>query len=332
MPEARCLLHRTGEREDLTNVPNSFAFLREWCRFAQTQYYIRVLVQRVSSMSVERKLREIVYVDLDLAQEMLEVIDGGRLVKVSEGRSRSSERKGTGSLGLAALGAALRASVGSGASDSRSQETSGSPLGQYGRLLQALEERGLVTEVFGSDTQAWAGIQEGEFVACSVIASIAPFQSFLLQVDEFITAVGQLSAFMPIEQVSQFELSERQMKQLQAVFVAQRGIPVLMQPADSASVGRRFWGFLKTAGAEGGTTLRRQQIEGERTVVGRVRRVLRKGQSVDLLQVGPLSLPREQVREMMRSLQKMPFGREVRLSDLKISAPAVELQVISLVV
>jgi len=213
-------------------------------------------------MPVERKLREIVYVDLDLAQEMLEVIDGGRLVKVSEGRTHASEKKATASLGLAALGAALSGSVGNDNSDSRSQEMAGSPLGQYGRLLQKLEERGLVTEVLGSDAQAWAGIQEGEFVACSVTTSIAPFQSFLLQVDEFISAVAQLSAFLPKEQVAQFELIETQMKQLQAVFVAQRGIPVLMQPVDSVSMGRRFWGFLKTENGSGdGVTRRQKQIE-----------------------------------------------------------------------
>ena len=284
-------------------------------------------------MPVERKLREIVYVDLELAQEMLEVIDGGRLVKVNEATTHASEKKATASLGLAALGAALSGSVGNNSSDNRSQEMAGSPLGQYGRLLQKLEERGLLTEVLGSDSQAWTGIQEGEFVACSVTASIAPFQSFLLQVDEFISAVAQLSAFLPKEQVDQFELIEKQMKQLQAVFVAQRGIPVLMQPIDSVSIGRRFWGFLKTdSGSDDGVNRRQKQIEGERVVVGRVRRVLKKGESVDLLQVGPLSLPREQVREMMKGMQKMPFGRDVRLSDLKILSPAVELQVLSLVI
>jgi len=284
-------------------------------------------------MAVEHKLREIVYVDLDLASEMLEVIDGGRLVKVSEGRSHSGEKKASASLGLAALGAALGGSLGSDSSDAQSHETSGTPLGQYGRLLAKLEERGLVTEVLGSDAQAWAGITEGEFVACSVTTSIAPFQSFLLQADEFISAVRGLSALLPKDQVVELESIEKQMKQLQAVFVAQRGIPVLMAPADSVSSGRRFWGFLRTESApERGITLRAKQIEGERLVVGRVRRILRKGESVDLLSVGPLSLPREQVRELMKAMAKMPFGREVRLSDLKVSAPAVELQVLSLVI
>ena len=123
------------------------------------------------------------------------------------------------------------------------------------------------------------------------------------------------------------------MKQLQRVFVAQRGIPVLMQPLDSVSIGRRFWGFLKIeSGSDDGVSRRQKQIEGERVVVGRVRRVLKKGESVDLLQVGPLSLPREQVREMMKGMQKMPFGRDVRLSDLKVLSPAVELQILSLVI
>jgi hypothetical protein len=275
---------------------------------------------------VPRLIGEIAYLDKEAVRELLEVVDGGLLLTFNRHAERS--RAGSSSLRAVFGGSSVEGSRARSASDSLASDYSSSSVGNLGRLFKLLDERGLVSEVLGSDRLVWDQLEEGEFIECGVRTSIAPFHAFLDDADDLLAKFAGVSSMLTGEQAAQLRALQPQVAAIQGLFSAQSALPVLIQPNDDDGP-RRFYAYLSTDPEK--SVYRKRAAIGSGVVLGRVRRILRDRESVDFLQIGNYSLPRENVRKLLVGLQNNPLGKPVKLSDLKATAPAIELQVLAIV-
>jgi hypothetical protein len=269
-------------------------------------------------------LGEIAYLDVQAIDDLLGALEQG-LFTGSQNR-RSASKQGQRELSVLFQGVGAKAGASRTIEDQREESFSATPAAKAARVNALLDERGLVSSVFGSDAATWDGIEEGEFLECRVRTEIAPFHAFMNDADGFLRSIAELAPFLG-SQGEKVPAVRAQVEALRTVFTAQRALPVMLYPADAEVSPRRFFGFLNT---EAGV-YRPRSITGPGVVLGRVRRILQDRESVDLLQVGNLTLPRDRVRSILAGFQGNPFGREIRLADLKVAAPAIELQVLAIV-
>lgn len=269
-------------------------------------------------------LGEIGYLDVEAIDDLLSALEQGLIFGSQSRRTGTQQRQGELSLLFQGVGARVGGSRTT--EEQREESFSATPAAKAARVNALLEERGLVSPIFGSDSVAWEGIEEGEFLECRVRTEIASFHALLNDADEFLHSIAELAPLLGA-QGQQLPTVRAQLEALRTVFAAQRSLPIIMHPADADESPRRFFGFLDTQAG----VYRPRSITGPGIVLARVRRVLRDKQKVDLLQVGNLTLPRDTVRSMLAGLQDNPFGRGIRLSDLKVTAPAIELQVLAIV-
>ena len=102
---------------------------------------------------------------------------------------------------------------------------------------------------------------------------------------------------------------------------------MFLQPADDGKGPRRFWAhFDPKAGV-----FRERALEGPGVVLGKVRRVLAAGERADLVQLGGMELPKDKLESLLKTLQGNDLLAGMTLSDLRVTAPAIELQVLAIV-
>ena len=272
-----------------------------------------------------RIIGEIAYLDSVAIGELLQVVQGGLLVNFKRNVETTRERKSS----LAAAFSGISADHGATRTSKDGEELAmtRSPAGELGQLFNLLDGKQLISQIFGSDPKVWSSVEEGEFIECAVRTSIAPFQALLADADDLLAKFSEFAPLFAPEQADQLPKLKEQIGAIRAIFNAQGALPVFMQPSDDDGGPRKFFGYLDTS-AE---VYRPRALVGSGVVLGRVKRVLRDRESVDLLKIGNYSLPRETVRQLLVSLQNNPFGRPVKLGDLKVSAPAIELQVLAIV-
>jgi hypothetical protein len=269
-------------------------------------------------------LGEIAYLDVEAIDDLLSALEQGLFVG-SQKRS-STTKQGQRELSVLFQGIGAKAGDSRTTEDQREESFSATPAAKAARVNSLLDERGLVSAIFGSDAAAWNGIDEGEFLECRVRIEISPFHAFLNDADGFLRSIAQLAPFLGT-QGEKVPALRAQVEALRSVFTAQRALPVMLYPADAEVSPRRFFAFLDT----GAGVYRPRSFTGTGVALGRVRRVLRDSESIDLLQVGGLSLPRDKVRGMLAGFKGNPLGKDIRLNDLKVVAPAIELQILAIV-
>ncbi len=176
-----------------------------------------------------RVLSEIAYLDTITVGELLEVVEGGLLLSYRRTRERTEDRKS--SLRAVFSGLGGEHSRGSAQKDGDEGEYKTTPVGNLGRVFKVLDDRNLVSGVFGSDQVAWDGLAEGEFIECEVHTSVPPFHALLKYTDDLLGRLPQTGGAMVGVQAAQMAQLREQLETIKAWFSTDADLPVFLQPA-----------------------------------------------------------------------------------------------------
>src|SRR5437773_9274245 len=175
-------------------------------------------------------LGEVVYLDAGATRDLVSAVEGGLFLTRTD-RSRSGAEKS--GLLNAVLGPVTVGGRASRSSSSEREETfQSSPVGYLARLYANLSDLGLVSAVIGSDSLAWSGIREGEFIECRVRIEVSAFHGLLEQADQFLKMTSSLSELMGPEKKAQSQTLAIQVEAIRVAIGAQGVLPTLFEPSD----------------------------------------------------------------------------------------------------
>jgi len=262
------------------------------------------------------------YLDKETAAEYVAGLKGGLMVPVRKKTGTTGKRgiKGGISVGPGELGG----EVGRSGGEETEFAVHESKAGEFYKLRQELAERKALRLIETFDERVWSELQEGEFVEIRGIVEMSPLDSFLnlaANLYELGTGIGTIDP------------EDESTKQAVAMISlltesGAKGMSVFVHPVGAASDRYRFFTSLKSSNM----LVPIGDLNARFRVLGRVRTVLEKNESVDLLRLpGNIRLPREEFRKFVRGFSGAPFlDRQIRPSDLKVTAPGVEITTVAI--
>ena len=262
------------------------------------------------------------YLDKETAAEYVGALKGGLMVPVRKKASTAGKRgmKGALSVGPAQVGGELGRSSGEETEFAIEEASAGKFYELRGELVERKALR--VAETF--EEIAWSELREGEFVEIRGRVEVSPLDSFLnlaTSLYELGTKVGAIDA--------DDESTKKAAAMISLLMGSEaRGLSVFVHPFGATNDRHRFFTSLKSTG----TLVPIEDLNARFRVLGRVRTVLERGESVDLLRLpGSIHLPREEFRKFVRGLSGTPFlNRQIRPSDLKVTAPGIEITTVAI--
>lgn len=262
------------------------------------------------------------YLDKETAADYLGGLKGGLMVPVRK------KTGGTGKRGIKGAVSAGPVELGGEFGRSGVEETEfivqESRAGEFYKLRDELAGRKALRLMETFDEAAWPELKEGEFVEIRGRVEVSPLDSFL----DLATSLYELGTkFGAIDAKDESTKKAVDMISLLAGSDA-RGISVFVYPAGAGSVRYRFFTSLKKSDM----LVPMDDLNARFRVLGRIRTVLERNESVDLLRLpGSVHLPRREFRKFVRGFSEAPFlDRQIRLSDLKVTAPGIEITTVAI--
>jgi len=262
------------------------------------------------------------YLDKETAADYLGGLKGGLMVPIRKktGAAGRGGIKGGVSVGGVGLGGEL----GRSSAEETEFAVEEPRTGKFYELRGELVKRKVLRVMETSDERVWSELREGEFVEVRGRVEVSPLDSFLnlaANLYELGTGIGTIDP------------EDESTKQAVAVISllagsGARGMSVFVYPVGAGSDRYRFF----TSLTQSNVLVPIDDLNARFRVLGRVRTVLEKGESVDLLRLpGSIHLPREQFRKFVRGFSGAPFlDRQIRPSDLKVTSPGIEITTVAI--
>lgn len=236
-------------------------------------------------------LKQFLYLNEDLVSQFISQLEGGLYDEESQSSTESRERKLGGGLGAGPVkGEAGRTTS---AEETVSRTVRQTPWSRYDHLVELIEGQGPIRFIEAADEQLWSDLKRGDIVEVESRLSM-PSIARILRV------AGGLSELLPLIQALGGDDSLDQ--EAAQAFAALEGLgkattsKLSVIAAVSGSPNYRFVAQLET------TALRVEpdELDGEATVVGTVRRKLRPGERHATFELfaGQSSLPAEMRKEL----------------------------------
>lgn len=255
-------------------------------------------------------LRQFLYLNEDLLDQFLSQLEGG-LYEEEARTSRASTDKGVGG----GLGGPVRAEArrSKGAEESLSRTVRQTPSSKFDRLMSGLAASDgvrLIEDV--PDDSAWSDLERSDILEIESRVSLPAVVSLL-------RAAQGLGSLLPvIQQLSDEPVGDQGVEALSAIQALAEGAgsKVSVIAAVSATPRYRFVAQLEPAGLLSSL----DEIEGEATVVAKLRRKLREGEQLATFEFfsGQSALPAEAREEFEKA-----FGEQEEFArDMFVTAPA----------
>ncbi len=273
----------------------------------------------------KRILRSFLYLDENIVDDYLSQLEGGILEgPYTTTDTTTGSKEGSGGLKIGVLEGS-----GKGASSSSSvvaQTIRETPVTKFTRLYTLLENEGAIQPLNGFDLDVYNQIQLGEIVEVRGNAKLPQWEhltkamSDLSSLIEIMKAVGQ-DPFVDNDDSQAYQgFSELITKK------AQEDTELIIAPIGSPQF--KFVAKLDTARI----LRRKEELETEVTILGKVRRKLSERETIDIFRIAPRlnqleNLNRVQRRSMGKGKNKLP-STDTPLDEV-IKYPAMQLQAIA---
>ena len=262
------------------------------------------------------------YLDADLAEDYLSGIAGPVGYPVT-----STERQG-GKRGARAGLAVGPVELGGEIDTNRNSETQywirQQQSAAFYRLRHALQSQGRLDLMEEFDSDVWTQLREGQFVEVRGKVEVSPLDTFLHLATTMYDLGTSLGAIDPSDEGTRTAVQG-------IAILTQSGakaLSVFIYPAGAVPSKYRFFASLNKSKV----LVPLDDLNARFHVLGRIRTVLERNEMVDLMKLpGNLRLPRDQVRDFVKKLGNAPFlDRQIRPSDLKVTAPGVEMSIVAI--
>lgn len=268
------------------------------------------------------RVYDFAYLDAEVAADYLGAI-AGPVATPTHGTDREGGKRG-GKAGVAVGPLEVGGEVGKEDSHETHYELRQAQSAMFYKLREHLQSGGLLSIMDEFNQGMWSDLSEGEFVEVRGRVEVSPLDSFLNLVSEMYELGTSVGVIDP---------SDESTKQNVAVISmltqsGGKGLSIFVYPSGSSGSRYRFFSSLNRTKLH----VPMDELNARFRVLGRIRTVLEGNEVVDLLRLpGNIRLPRDQFREFVKGFKDAPFlDRQLRPSDLKVTAPAIEITTVAI--
>lgn len=254
-------------------------------------------------------LRRFLYLDSELTGEFLAQLEGGRYTEEEQSRRGESGRELGG--GLAAGGLTAKAGKGSASEEASSRKVQQTPESEFARLAEALQASDSLQFLDALDEAIWNQINRGEILEIEAEVSV----SSLHKLGDLMQSFGEIKKLAELagEDLQVDAETEAGLQAISALGEMNTKIPVTARAAGSPDF--KFIASLTPSNMR----VESDELEGESTLVAKVQRKLRAGETHTLFDAIPglAAIPAAQRTEMIQGLENSP-----EFPDIVVPAPA----------
>ncbi len=273
-------------------------------------------------MNSEPSVYDFAYLDEDVAGDYLSGLTGSVATPTHGANHKGGSKRARAGAGAGPF--EIGGEIGRDDSRETHFEFRQGPSAPFYNLRSELEKRDHLKMADELNPTNWADLREGRFINVRGRVEVSPLDSFIQMASEIYDLGMALGAIDPSDQETK--------KTVQGIALLSKSgakaLSVFIQPSGTANPRSRFFSNLNRSKL----LVPVDELNARFRVFGRIRTVLEPGETVDLLKLpGNMRLPRDQFRELTKKLATAPLlGRQIRPSDLKVTAPAVEITTIAI--
>jgi hypothetical protein len=254
-------------------------------------------------------LRRFLYLDAELTGEFLAQLEGGRFSEEEQSRRGTSGRELSG--GIGAAGVSAKAGKRGQEEEEASRLVRQTPESEFARLVELLVADGGLQFLESFDDEIWGQITRGEILEIEADVAV----SSLRKIAELAGAFEPLMKIADLagEPIQMDKEAQAGLSMLTSIGKLTAKVPIVARAAGAPDY--KFIASLEPAKIK----VELDELEGEATLIAKVQRKLRPGETHTILDAIPgiSALPRDQRREVIKGLEN-----SAEFPDLVIPSPA----------